>query len=251
MSTKKQAQSPSKIKAVVYTATRNLYPHLKATIYSLLEHNDIGRVYLLIEDDVFPYELPKQCITINVKGQPYFDADTCANWNTPFTYMALIRVAYTKYITDVDRILQLDCDTIITGDISELWDIDLTDKYFAACPEHLGSWCPYGQTYYNAGVCMFNLKAIRENHIDDALIELLNNKQLTYIDQDAWNIYASDRAVSIDIKYNECFVTGTSDDTRIVHFAGMKLWWEPGHNRTEWEPDCPKNYLYNNYGDFE
>ena len=46
------------MKAAVYCATRNLYLDLIPAVKSLLANSDVDRVYLLIEDDAFPEELP-------------------------------------------------------------------------------------------------------------------------------------------------------------------------------------------------
>ena len=37
---------------VIYTASRNLYPYLYPSIISLLVHNDVERIYLLLEDRI-------------------------------------------------------------------------------------------------------------------------------------------------------------------------------------------------------
>jgi hypothetical protein len=36
---------------------------------SLLIHSDVEKIYFLIEDDEFPYELPPEVECINVKNQ--------------------------------------------------------------------------------------------------------------------------------------------------------------------------------------
>jgi len=46
--------------------------------------------------------------------------------------MALIRVALGKIFPDLDKVLSLDVDTIVNENISELWDIDISDYYIAA-----------------------------------------------------------------------------------------------------------------------
>jgi len=49
--------------------------------------------------------------------------------------MVLVRAAYTKIFPHLDRILSIDMDTIVNENISELWDLDLTDYYLAAVEE--------------------------------------------------------------------------------------------------------------------
>jgi len=86
--------------------------------------------------------------------------------------MVLIRVAYSKIFPDLDRILTIDVDTIVNENISELWDLDLTDYYLAGVEEIEVS--KREGSYINMGVAMLNLKKMREEHKDDELIFNLN-----------------------------------------------------------------------------
>ena len=45
------------IKAAVYTGTRNLYKQMVVAVKSLIRNSDVDKIYLLIEDDEFPYWL--------------------------------------------------------------------------------------------------------------------------------------------------------------------------------------------------
>lgn len=214
---------------VVYAASRNLYPWLPMAYMSLLRHNPEAAVVCLIEDDALPYEVPGNVGTVNVSGQKWFGPD-CVNIKTDFTYLSLMRVCYTKLFPGYDRVIQLDVDTIVCESLEPVWRIDMGDAYFAAVPEHLSQWKPYGSgKYYNAGVCLFNLKQMREDGADDRLIEFLNGTKVPYIDQDAINWLnagmGGGKALDLGIRYNECFVTGESLRPAVVHAAGEKRWW--------------------------
>lgn len=211
------------MKAAVYSGTRNLYAAMTTAAKSLLYNSDADKIYFLIEDERFPEELPPQIETLNVSGQTFFPKDG-ANWKTHFTYMSLLRVCYTKLFPELDSILQLDVDTVCVDDVSVLWDIDLTGKWFAAVREDLSAFKPYGPAYYNIGVAMFNLKQIRKDKADDRLIRFLNTEKVPYIDQDAWNGIGIGMDIPLPPRFNESFVTGYSENPAIVHFAGFKDW---------------------------
>ena len=49
--------------------------------------------------------------------------------------MVLLRVVFTKIFPHLDKILTIDNDTIVKHNISELWDIDMTNYYFAGATE--------------------------------------------------------------------------------------------------------------------
>ena len=212
------------LREVVYAGSRNLYEHMVPAVKSLLAHTAVDRVWLLIEDDEFPYSMPGCVQTVNVGHQTIFRGNS-PNIRTWFTYVCLLRAAYSKVLPEsVETVLQLDIDTVVNDDLSPLWAIDLSDSYFAAVPEHLGGHRPYGPKYYNAGVMLINLHKVREDGVEDVMIDLLNREKLPYIDQDAWNKVGAATAIDLPVRYNECFVTGYTDHPAIVHYAGVKDW---------------------------
>lgn len=211
------------MKAAVYSGTRNLYHDMVTAAKSLAANSSVDKIYFLIEDDQFPEEMPPLIETMNVSGQGFFPK-TGANFRSHFTYMSLLRVCYTKLFPDLDKVLQLDVDTVVTDNIDALWDLDLKGKWFAAVPELRSSYKPYGPRYYNIGVAMFNLDQIRRDGIDDKLIDFLNTTEVPYIDQDAWNRFGVGKDVALQIRYNETIVTGYTDAPAVVHFAGFRKW---------------------------
>lgn len=211
------------MRSVIYSASRNLYPYLPVAYNSLLAHTKVDKVYILAEDDVLPYEVPSVVEVINTSGQTIFPA-WGPNYSTMFTHMALIRGAYCDIIPD-DMVLQLDVDTIVVDDISDVWSTDMTDSYISACHEVYGDYRPYGDYYYNIGVCLFNLKFMREHGIDKQLISLLNSQRLLYIEQDALNQLCAGHIHPMSAIYNASRFTGEPCGSRIIHFAGVQDWW--------------------------
>ena len=146
------------MKAAVYSGTRNLYKGMVTAAKSLTHNSSVDRIYFLIEDDVFPEKLPSHIETLNVSGQKFFPKNG-GNYRTSFTYMSLLRVCYTKLFPDLDRVLQLDVDTVCVDNVDALWDVDLTGKWYAAVEEHLSTYKPYGPKYYNIGVAVTRIRA--------------------------------------------------------------------------------------------
>lgn len=211
------------MRAAVYSGTRNLYPDMVTAAKSLLHNGGADKIFFLIEDDHFPEWLPPHIETMNVSGQAFFPKNG-ANFKTSFTYMSLLRVCYTKLLPDLDKVLQLDCDTIVLDSLDELWNLNMNGKWFAAVEEHHSTYKPYGPVYFNIGVAMFNLDQIRTDHADEACIRFLNTVKVPYIDQDAWNRYGVGKAIKLPVRYNETIVTGYTEDPAVVHFAGFKNW---------------------------
>lgn len=210
------------MKDAVYSGTRNLYGGMETAAKSLIANSTVDRVHFLIEDNEFPRKLPDIIHCMNVSGQGFFQKGG-PNMSTNFTYMAMLRVCYTKLLPDVDRVLQLDVDTVCVDDIDAIWDTNLMDTWVAMVEEKLGTYKPYGPLYYNAGVALFDLKKMRAEGADEKLITFLNTIKVPYVDQDAVCRLAG-RITGLDVKYNECFVTGYTEQPAIVHYAGFKDW---------------------------
>lgn len=229
------------MREAIYSGSRNLYPHMVNAAKSLIANSAVERVWFLIEDEEFPYEVPEMIRTIDVSKQRFFHPKG-PNMKTQFTYMALMRVCYAKLLPETGKVLQLDVDTVCVDDVSALWDMEMGEAWLAAVREppryvngHRTDYKPWGENYYNIGVAMFNLAQIRRDRIDDFLIHVLNTEYLRYIDQDAWDKYGSGRCIDLDTRYNESMVTGYTDDPAIIHYAGHANGWiDPGYR------ECPR-----------
>ena len=204
-----------------YAGTRNLYQDMITAAKSLLIHSNVDKIYFLIEDEKFPYELPPEIKCINMKHQVYFRS-TGPNFHSSWTYMVLIRAALSKIFTQYDKILSLDVDTIINENISHLWDIDLDGYYLAAVKEEHKSHDDF--LYINMGVVLFNLKKLRDDHKDDEIIHALNTIPYDYNEQDCINELCQGHIYRIPADYN---ITNWSDGAKhrkITHFAAVPNW---------------------------
>ena len=219
----------SKEKVAIYTGTRNLYEHMLPAVKSLICHSDVNRIWLFIEDDEFPYELPDIVSTRNVSKQTYFRADN-PNHKNKFTYMAMIRTCFTKEFPELDRILSLDVDTIAIDDVSDIWNLPIDDCYFSASREPDRSNVRQNILYTNAGVMLQNLKKLREDKIDDKMIEALNKSVYTFLDQDTYNKFCLGFIHDMPSKYNVNEYTAKTNTIKIVHYAGYREWF----NREEY-----------------
>ena len=229
------------MRAAVYSGTRNLYPHMVIAAKSLIANSGVEKVYFLIEDNKFPDKLPPLIETKNVSGQTWFPKDG-PNMKSQFSYMALVRACYCKLLPDnLDTVLQLDVDTIVVDNVNKLLDMKMGRKWFAACDEPNNNyWRPFGNKYYNVGVAMFNLKAIRRCGVDDTIIKFLNEEETPFVEQDGWNKFStSQEVIDLDTRYNESVPTGYTDNPAIVHWAGFKNWWD--------DPKAPRREYYRKY----
>ena len=93
--------------------------------------------------------------------------------NDTMPISAYARLLLTKYVDDsISRILYVDCDTVFTDSIVELWNCNLGDNWIAGVLDaHMDSkpktmiGMPEDAAYVNSGVLLINLDAWRENQI--------------------------------------------------------------------------------------
>lgn len=223
-------------KVVVYAGTRNRYDQMELAAKTLLSNGNIDKIFFFIEDDIFPRSLPNVITTVNITAQNYFKS-YCPNSSSPWTYMAMIRLALPKILPMYDRILWLDTDTLVVDDISRIFEAPLGDYYyFAGVKENRRyiqflemrkietrevEFQAYPQTdhqdYYNSGVLLENLKLLRESEMCDRLIARINNFRSYFPDQNVINQLCRNRIYTLSHAYNWSYFTGDTDIPRIIH----------------------------------
>jgi lipopolysaccharide biosynthesis glycosyltransferase len=139
-------------------------------------------------------------------GLPQYRQMTPANW-----YRYLVPVL----LGDVDAALYLDVDTVVADDLAPLFATELGDHYLAAVDDVLPDWAegrslprgialPPGQRYFNAGVMLLNLAALREDEILPQLIAhaRFNENRSWLPNQDTLNVVLGARRLVLGPRWN-------------------------------------------------
>lgn len=159
---------------------------------------------------------------------------------------------------NLDKVLYLDIDMLVCGDIRAIFETNLDNAYFAVTIDeneysttrfnNLG--IPFeewkGYPYFNAGMMLLNLNEWRKNDITKKSVEYMNNHKdiyFEYADQDVLNILYRDKAKIVSLKYNMgvAFLGNISnlhvrkeyhnmieeavDDPRVIHMYGFEHPW--------------------------
>lgn len=190
---------------IAMSCTKNWYHYLMVDIYSLLEcTKSVKKIYLLIEtnnaEEVkdLPTIMEKykdvEFVLINLNYNIDVNiTETSPNRNTIFSNFSFGRLLLPDIVKE-DKVLYIDTDAIVRKDISNVWNYDISNYYVAGVKDY-GIYDDkiiekYGITgkYVNSGFIVLNLKKIREENIKEKWFDLINNKKLTFPDQDALNI---------------------------------------------------------------
>ena len=204
-------------RTVVYAGDKRVYNMMSASAKSLLAHSPVDKIYFLIMDDNFPEPLPPVFQCVNVSKQSVFDHNG-PNIMTWYGFMTTLRAGLTRLLpSSLDRVLWLDPDTVVCDDISDIWNTDLQRKYFAAVEEvrnHNHTLKPY----FNAGVMLMNLRLLRDDKMDELIINEINIKHYEHLEQDVLNYFCHLRIRRLPSCYSDSFVSAPCDHPRIKHF---------------------------------
>ena len=131
-----------------------------------------------------------------------------------------------------DKCVYIDSDTVLRGDVGELYDIDLGEKVMAAMvdpkvdviPEfreyvNKAVGVPY-EDYCNSGVLVMNMKALRKMKYLTALVGIINkyNADLVAPDQDYMNVILRGKIKHLDSHWNAEPTKVLPKDVKLVHF---------------------------------
>lgn len=150
---------------------------------------------------------------------------TLSKW---VTVQAWFRIKLPDLCKDLDKVLYLDCDTLIRGNLDELFSLDLTDKYLAGVKDVWGV-SKYVKrldmksgVYVNSGMLLFNCDYCRKEHFFDKVVDFAKNnaKIIEFCDQDSINKVVDEHKVVVSPKYNL-----------------MDTWWRGGYYEFEGEEE--------------
>lgn len=151
--------------------------------------------------------------------------------------------------TDVHRVLYLDADVLVSGNIEELFLLDMTDKAIAGTidfqSKDISTYqrCGYEaeKEYVCAGVMLMNLDYWRMHDIANKVVVWgrENNDRIQFPDQDAINYICRDVKLLLPLKYDivdgffqdDYYYQNYPQELRecvespiIIHYAGQAPW---------------------------
>ncbi len=161
-------------------------PHVSVMLHSVLSHTPTRPLRVWLTHDTELPEEGRQRLEAVVEGQgatiEYVTVPPAlmSGFSTKKFHAACWhRILLPDLLPQVDRILYLDCDIIVTDDLTPLWETPLADKLFGAVcnplfplmrnwpRQDLGLDDPLD--YLNSGVLLLDLRALRGYHLGDQL----------------------------------------------------------------------------------
>ena len=235
-------------KAIVLGADNGYMDKVETTIKSVCAYNDNIKFY------VFNDDLPSEWFRImnqrlkaihseivNVK----ISNNHLRKYRLPTAHLSY--AAYFRFfIPDIlkeDKVLYLDSDIIVNGDLTPLFAIDLGDGPVAAVRDELQ------QTNFNSGVLLINNAYWREHSISTKLFELADQyHEVEFGDQGILNRFFVGQWKELDVNYNfmvgmdtiatrfqkdEWYVKANQyeSEVSVIHYTDEKPWSAVYNNR--------------------
>lgn len=249
--------STNKKEIPIFFATDNNYvPFLAVALTSLLNNASkdyFYRIYVLTTSLKKEYtdELELICHDAMPEGASIEFVNLCVEMEKSagtfhlrhyYSKETYCRIFIPRVFKKYDKVLYLDSDIVVTGDISELYNIELDDNLVAAASEEvmvdydvygnyvekaLGIW---RYDYFSAGVLLINAKKYREENIEMKFINLLNSFSFRVTqDEDYLNVLCKGRVKPIDLGWNKSAYKNPSFDDKNLKIIHYKINWKPWH----------------------
>lgn len=204
---------------ILYTTDSNYSQHAAASIYSLLSHNEeFEKINIYIIDDNISSEcknkfdiLVKEFDNAQIIFYPFSSLKKRIPQNdkTGFAQVGYARL-FISQICDKDRILYIDCDTIINSSLKKLWEYDLGGKVLGGVQDNpaLFALTEVGMTrkhrYINSGVLLIDLKRWKEFNVEEKILEMIkkHNGFVMHHDQGIINGVLKDNIKILPPKFN-------------------------------------------------
>lgn len=230
---------------IIASAVDDSYvPHFATVLHSAWFHNQQAHFYLLdcgiaaptlATLSAFADALGTSLTIVKIDPNDLLDC-TMATGSSAAVYARLLLA---HALPDSCRkAIYIDCDCVVLGNLSELWNIDIENNLLAAVEDDLARRIERRKNgvrnlpnYVNSGVMLVNLLAWRkEDFAEAALKHARTNSVLLHFDQTIINAVAAGRIRTISEKWN--FMLNGSPEQRIpsiapriIHYAGpCKPW---------------------------
>ncbi len=250
---------------IFYATDDKFTKYVYVSIFSLKENADKTRFYHIhilnsgLNKDAIKMFLPleDEHFTISFDDVTMYMADIkdqlpLRDYYAMPTYY---RLCIVKMFPDLDKVLYIDGDTIVRGNIGELFDTDIKDNYIGAAPEAASNCNPLigdytekclgvgREMYFNAGVLIISLNKFREHAVLEKFIKMVGT--YTFIvaqDQDYLNVICKDHVYYFSSLWNaEVFFPTPykEEDYKIIHYIFAAKPWHYS--------DCPCNEYFWKY----
>ncbi|MEI0607954.1 glycosyltransferase family 8 protein [Brachyspira pulli] len=242
---------------ICLSSDNNYAKYMAATIVSILKNstNDEKLIFHILNAGINEKNKIRILSLKNIKECEiiFYDIDTkiYEKWFDKIEYKChfspaiFIRLSIPSILNDIDKVLYLDCDIIVTKSLSELFTIDIENYYALVVRENIKENKSYK---FNSGVLLINNKLCKETNIEKEFIKRCN--EFNENDQDVLNYVLKDKVKYIDKKWNfyslkTYYPINTKlEDVAILHYIESQKPWNEHTGNLLFVDEFWKYYQY-------
>lgn len=158
-----------------------------------------------------------------------------------FSNTTYFRLFIPELYPEYDKAVYIDSDTVTLADIAELYNTEMGDNLIAGIPDGAVQAIPIFQeyvekvvgvadynNYFNAGIIVMNLKALREYKFQDKFLYMLSKIKFEVAqDQDYMNRLCKGRVKLLGFEWNRMPAMGEQNgEFKLIHYnLGCKPWY--------------------------
>ncbi|WP_129713794.1 glycosyltransferase family 8 protein [Pedobacter sp. SYP-B3415] len=158
----------------------------------------------------------------------------------PINIYARLFIAET--LPDLDRVIYLDVDILVNGEISELWNVDLQGKIAGAVLDPFETFdhplavanyreldLPGKSPYFNSGVLVLDLLKWKKRNLGEEILNLIqkNSRYAGFPDQYGLNVALANEWTPIDPSWNGFAPFAYDELPKLIHFILKKpIYWD-------------------------
>lgn len=202
---------------VLYSCSDEFAEYAYISINSLFETNkDISDICVyLIEDGMSEeknsvFKQLAEKYKRDIKIIPFSDIANQIEEKNLFYAKATYSKLFIGKICKEDKIICIDCDTLVTGSLSSMWEINIDNYLVAGIQECLQDYylqiagMSVNDRYINGGILILNLKKWREVDLESKFIDYINLHKgiIPNYDQGIINGVCKEKMLIIHPKYN-------------------------------------------------
>lgn len=238
---------------IFFATDDNYVPFAGVAIKSLLENASKDYFYNIhiLTDDGIPQksiDMLKENMTENSKliidmVDPYIEKIE-RNLHMSLRDYYTVSIFYRLFIADLypeyEKAIYLDCDIVVPGDISKMYNIDTEGNIFGAITDDViatnPDFCVYARDgvgvdadkYFNSGVLLMDLNKYREEDVLNTFIRLLTtyNFETAAPDQDYLNAICKDKIKYLDKGWDLMPVgEDYNGEINLIHYNNFRKPW--------------------------
>ena len=235
---------------ICFATDDNYIPFLAVAIASLLDNaakDKFYKIYVLTTelkqeniDSILKLKTPNSSIRFISLAKELDKIQSMFHLRDYYSKESYYRIFIPNIFPEYSKVLYLDCDITVTGDISKLYNTQIHGYYVGAIVEEVMlTYDVFGnytekvdginrKHYFNSGVLLINCHRWRRRMVAEQFVDLLGRYKFRVVqDEDYLNVICKDNVKWLDLVWNKTAYKNDDFRDRNLNLIHWKINWRP------------------------